>query len=297
MVSALTQLIRSRPAPGAGGGGDVLPNYWNPQRLDPEIILPSSYLGASVVFGAGAWGAWATVEPATAADYVLAMAHLSKVIANTGSLWLEIAIGPAGSEFPVAIVGAHGFIAGSGAFPIITRPYRLEPIFIPAGSRVAARGYSNVGHPGSVVQLTVIPPSPTATWYSPWSNLYIGGGRATNLRRFPAVPNWVSINGSGGAWVTVIAAAANTLLLNAAEFDPLNAGGGASNVVEVAVGAAGSEQVLSRISIGTAVILAFCEGYSEAARKGIIFAGERVSARLVRAFVGPWRMAFYCEDI
>jgi hypothetical protein len=296
MTTGLTDLLRSRPAPGAGGG-DLLPNYWNPQRLDPEIVLPSSYLAASVVFGNGAWGSWATVQAAAAADYVLLAAQLSKPIANSGSCWLQIGLGAAGAEVPIAELGDHFLIAGSGASPIVTRTYRLEPYTIPAGTRVAARGWHTVGNAVSRLHLSLIPPSPTASWYSTWPNTYIGGSRATNLWRSPAVAGWTPINGGAAAWSTVLAAAANDLLFNACEFDAFNGGGGNGNVVELAVGAAGSEQILSRVPIGAEVVIAFSFGYSEAARKGIIFAGERVSARLLTDGAGPWDMAFYFEDV
>lgn len=279
-----------------GGGGDILPNYWNPQRGDPEIVLPSNYVSIRPVFGNGAWGGWYGIQASTAADYVLLVAQLSKVIVTTGSYWCQVGIGAAGSEAPIAEFGGHAFISGSGAYPVVTNTWRLEPRLIPAGSRVAARGWYTVGHSGASIMLSCI--TPAATWYSPWPNTYIAGARATKLWRSPAVAGWVAINANAGAYSTVIASAANDLLFNACEFSPLAAGGGQGNVLELAVGAAGAEQVLSRVPIGEAIVTSFCQGYSEAARKGIILTGERVSARLIApGAAGPYNMAFYFEDI
>lgn len=275
------------------GGGDLLPNYWNPQRLDPEIILPTSNLGIGVGCGAGAWGAWVEIQAATAADYVLLAAQLSKVIANSGSYWLQVGIGAAPNEVPIAEIGGHGFISGTGAAPIVTNTWRLEPYLIPAGSRVAARGWHACGHINSRIMLSLI--TPTAIWEDPWPNTYIEGARATNLWRTPTVANWLGIQKIN--YTEVIAAAANDLLFNACEFDPMAGGGGNGNTLELAVGAAGSEQVLSRVPLGSGCLAPLCQGYSEAARKGIIYAGERVSARLLSISAGTFNMAFYFEDI
>jgi hypothetical protein len=279
------------------GGGDILPNYWNPQRLDPDVIIPTAALPAAVAFGAGAWGAWAQLIAATPAAYVLVTAHLSKVVASSGNYWLEVGVGPAGREVPIAAIGDNCFISGAGAAPIVIRTYRLEPYLIPAGSRVVARGWHEVGNLSSRLALSLIPASPAATWYSPWPNTYIDGSRATKLWRTPAVNGWANIAGGGGAWSQVLAAAANDLLFNACEFNPMNAGGGGGNILELAVGPAGSEQLLSRVPIGCSVLIAFCSGYSEVGRKGLVLAGERVSARLALVPAGPWGMGFYFEDI
>jgi len=295
-MTMVTDLLRSRPAAGAGGG-DILPNYWNPQRLDPDIILPSGGIAASVVCGAGAWGAWGVIQAASAADYVLVTAQFSKVVAGSGSFWVEVGIGPLQGESPIAAFGDHVFFSGAGASGVVSRTYRLEPHLIPAGSRIVARGWDTTGNASSRIMLSLIRASPLATWYSPWPNTYIGGGRATNLWRSPAVAGWTGITNPAGGWTTVLAVAPNDLLFNACEFDPTNAGGGQGNVLELAVGAAGAEQILSRVPIGAVCVLAYCLGYCEAGRKGIIFSGERVSARMGFGPAGPWRMGFYFESV
>src|SRR3990167_2652152 len=121
------------------------PRVGNPARAEPDIVLPSSLATAQVTFGAGAWGAYADIEVATAAAYILTQVHLGKPYTVTGSVWLEIALGQPGSEVPLCVVSEHVFISGTGASPILTCARHVGPYKIPAGSRVRARGWGTGG--------------------------------------------------------------------------------------------------------------------------------------------------------
>lgn len=294
----VTELLRSRPAP-AAGAGDVLPNYWNPSRGEPDIVLPSAATyGVALVFGVGAWGAWLQVEPAAHPNYVLISLDLMKLITASCSFWVEVAVLIAQEYVVVGRVGQHVLIVDSGAYPLINQTYRLAPCLLPAGSRVSVRGWTTAGHVASRLNLSCVLPSPGATWHDPWPNTYIGGARATSVERIPAVPGWLAVAGGGVAWTEVVAAAASDMLFTAAEYDPLAGVGGASgNRVEIGVGAAGAEVVFSRVALPGAALVGWPFGYHEVGRKSLILAGERVAARLVGAAVGGGRMGFYFEDL
>jgi hypothetical protein len=284
--------------PLGAGGGDILPNYWNPQRADPEIILPSSALEARLTAGLGAWGAWTVVQAATSQALVLVVAHMSKITTVSGSGWVQVGVDPAGGV-NYAVRGEfafHAFISGEGAAPIHTSTFRLAPYLVPAGSRVAMRGWvtgaladlSIQGYLGFIL--------PAATWVDPWPNTYIVGGRATNQRRDPAVPGWYTVP-QGAAWTQVIAAAPRDMLATAVEFDPSSGTGAQGEVVEMAVGAAGSELVFSRAGIPSVRLFGWAFGYQEFGRKALILRGEPVSLRKVAPFGGTHRIALYFEDL
>ena len=277
------------------GGGDVLPNYWNPQRADPEVILPSSGLEARPTAALGAWGAWTTVQAATPQDLVLLAAHMSKVTTVSCSLWGQVGVDPTGgTSFTVrAEFAFHAFVSGSGAYPIHTSTFRFEPRLIPAGSRVAMRGWVTDGNTSFQGYLALV--RPAASWVDPWPNTYIAGGRATNQRRSPAVPNWLTVP-QGSAWREAVASAPNDMLLTAVEIDPTSATGLQGDVVEVGVGAAGSEVVFSRAGIPSARVTGWPLGYQEFGRKALVLTGERVAVRKV-LMGGTHRVALYFEDL
>jgi hypothetical protein len=276
------------------GGGDVLPNYWNPQRGDPEIILPSSGLEARPTAGLGAWGAWTTVQAATAQDLVLLAAHMSKITTASGSLWVQIGVDPAGgTSFTVREEFAfHCFISGEGSVPIHSNTFRLEPYLIPAGSCVGMRGWVTVGDLRFQGYLALI--GTAASWVDTWPNTYIAGGRAIKQRRDPLVGSWVSLPAST-AWTQVVASAPNDMLLTALEVRP-GSGGTQGLSLEVGVGAPGSEVVFSRIGIPTARIVNFPAGHQEFGRKALILSGERVAVRKVIA-TGTQDIALYFGDL
>jgi hypothetical protein len=281
---------------GAPVPGDLLPNYWNAQRADPEVILPSSGLEAQATAGLGAWGAWTTIQAATPRDLVLLAAHVSKMTTASGSLWGQIGVDPTGgTSFTVrAEFAFHAYVFGSGASPIHSSTFRFEPYLIPGGSRVAMRGWVTAGDFSFQGYLAFI--SPTATWVDPWPNTYIQGARATNLLRYPSVPSWVTLPALK-QWVQVIASAATDLLLNAAEMDPSAAAGTRGEVLELGIGAPGAEVVYSRIGFPSMRVFGWAFGHQQSARKALVLAGERVSVRKVAAAPGPYRVALYAESL
>jgi hypothetical protein len=278
------------------GGGDVLPNYWNPQRADPEVILPSSGLEARPTAGLGAWGAWTTVQAATPRDLVLLAAHMSKITTASGSLWAQIGVDPTGgTSFTVRGGFAfHAFISGEGAAPLHTSTFRLAPYLIPAGSRVAMRGWATAGDLSFQGYLALVVPA--ASWVDPWPDTYVAGGRATNQRRSPAVAGWLTVP-AGSGWTQAVASAPNDMLLTAVELDPSSATGAQGDVVEVGVGAAGSEVVFSRAGIPSVRLFGWPFGYQEFGRKALVLSGERVALRKKLAGGGTHRLALYFEDL
>ena len=275
--------------------GDILPNYWNPQRADPEVILPSSGFEARPTAAVGGWGAWTTVEAATAQDLVLLAAHVSKVTTASCSLWVQVGVDPSGgSSFTVRGEFAfHCFISGSGAYPIHSSTFRFEPYLIPAGSRVAMRGWVTAGDLRFQGYLALV--RLAASWVDPWPNTYIAGGRATNQRRSPAVAGWLTVP-AGAGWTAAVASAPNDMLLSAVEIDPASGVGLQGDVVEAGVGAAGSEVVFSRAGIPSVRVYGWPFGYQEFGRKALVLSGERVAVRKVLPG-GTHRVALYFEDL
>jgi hypothetical protein len=275
--------------------GDVLPNYWNPQRADPEVILPSSGFEARPTAAVGGWGAWTTVEAATAQDLVLLAAHVSKITTASCSLWVQVGVDPSGgSSFTVRGEFAfHCFISGSGAYPIHSSTFRFEPYLIPAGSRVAMRGWASAGDLRFQGYLALVRPG--ASWVDPWPNTYIAGGRATNQRRSPAVAGWLTVP-IGSGWTEAVVSAPNDMLLSAVEIDPTSITGLQGDVVEVGMGATGSEVVFSRAGIPSIRVNGWVFGYQEFGRKALVLSGERVAVRKVLAG-GTHRVALYFEDL
>jgi hypothetical protein len=169
---------------------------------------------------------------------------------------------------------------------------RLAPYKVPSGSRLAARAWTTAGD-GRVALLLSVLPSPPGNWRDPWPNTYIEGARVTKTRRDPAVAGWHTLQSA--SWTQIVASAPNDMLFVAAEYDPANASGGQGQWVEVGVGAAGSEQILSRVPFPTILVFNWNAGYQEAARKGLILAGERVAARLRTGT--DLEAALYFEDL
>ena len=283
--------------PAGGGGGDVLPNYWNPQRADPELIWPAGGLELQISAGVGAWGAWGVFMAAAPADLVMVALHLSKVTTASMSEWVQVGVDPAGGVAYVVRqeAGLHAFISGAGASPIHSTTLRLGARLVPAGSRVGMRAWVTAGDVRVQGFLASVAPAPTALWYSPWPNTYIGGSRVVQQRRDPAVPGWLAVP-AGAGWTQAVAAAPNDMLLTAVELDPAAAIGTRGIVVEVAVGAAGAEVVFSRVGIPSIRIFGWAFGHQELGRKALVLAGERVSVRQVTS-PGAHALALYWEDL
>jgi hypothetical protein len=295
---------------GGAAGGDLLPNYWNPTRDEPDIILPSSFRQATVNAGAGAWSAYSVVQAATAAAYELLSMHVHSAFPATAITWFELAVGAAGAEVPIAITALHALISGAGSTPVIQDSRRVGPITIPAGSRLAYRAWTSGAAIATGLFLS-LKPSPGAVgvpgWYDPWPNTYIEGARintppnyaANDRYPLPVTPNtWVVIaNGLG--WTQIMAAAPNDLLFNALERETTGgAGGGAGNVFQLARGAAGAEVIISQVPLLAFAAIGYVYGYQEPGRKAIILSGERVSGRFFLAIpAGGMDVAPHFEDL
>jgi hypothetical protein len=293
-MTMVTELLRSRPA--AAAAGDVLPNYWNPQRADPEVILPSGFVEVRAFAGVGSWGDWTIVEAPTSQDLVLLAAHMSKVTVSNCSLWVQVGVDPTGDHLWTARAefAFHCFISGSGSYPIHSSTFRLAPYLIPAGSSVAVRGrVTSVDNDRFQGFLALV--SPGASWVDPWPNTYIAGGRVTRQRRSPTAGSWLRVP-AGSAWAQAVASAPNDMLVTAVEINPLSAQGFQGEVLEVGVGAAGSEVVFSRAGIPSVRVTGWAFGHQEFGRKALVLAGERVAVRELSG-LGPYDVGLYFEDL
>jgi hypothetical protein len=278
------------------GGGDVLPNYWNPARGQPEIILPVTYIPVAGVAGNNAWGAYVTLTLGLPTDFVLLSAHITQVVATTASFWYEIRVTRFEGPFTIATFGTGVLVAGAGSSPITTRPYRLAPYWVPPGAILEIRAYCTLAAgPNTAFYAFVsgILSGANASWYSPWPNTYIGGTRATALRRSIAVPNWHSI---AAVWTQIVPAAPNDMLITAAELDPAQAVGGAGQVLAIGTGAGGAEVAHTRVPFPRAPLFAVTSGQQEPGRKGLVLSGERVVASMLSGAT-PRNAAVYFEDL
>jgi hypothetical protein len=291
----VTDLLRSRPAPGAGGG-DLLPNYWNPSRGQPETILPTNYIPVVGTAGNNAWGSYVTLTAGLPDSLVLLSAHITQCVAASSEFWYELRATLIDGYHTIATFGLQSIIAGSGSSPMVSRPFRLEPYTMPPGAILEIRAYGAIPAPTNTqfyAFVSGIPWKTLASWYDPWPNTYIAGTRATNQRRSIAVPNYHSI---GAAWTQILAAAPNDMLITAAELNGLEGKGSAGQVMEIGTGAAGAEVAHTRVPFPRMPIIAFTFGHQEPGRKGLVLNGERVVARMLSGTT-PRNGAVYFEDI
>lgn len=262
---------------GGGGGGGI--GYWNPQRGNPEILLPVG--NTSFRSGAlGAWSAYAQIIAATPAAYVSAAAHLAWVAPQSGTLHIQIATGAGGAEVPIIEWAEGALIDGSGATPICYLTRDLAMLNIATGTRLSWRAWwdSAGGAPPCGLQLAVIDDGAAQLW-EPWNDDYPHGDLAVNQTpRVPATPGYIAVAATP-AWTTVIAAAARDLLFVGA--DRWHGATGSGTSIEIGIGAGGAEVLQSRVGFPGAALVLPGIGFQRPARKLKVLAGERVAARAV----------------
>jgi hypothetical protein len=288
MAGEIPEMYDGQP----GGGGDLLPNYGNPHRASPEVILPSTGEERRGSGGNNAWGSWANVGDPTTQPLVLLAAHINRVATTRDLLWIQVGADPAGGTnyAPVAIFAIHAYISGSGAYPVHGSHIPLPPITITAGSSLAFRAWgTGTGNHQFQGYLALLPTS--ASWYDPWPNTYITGARVSSIVRTPTVPTLITVDDT---YTQVLAAAPNAMLLTALEAD-FSTDGAPGQTFEVGVGPASYEVLFSRVGIPSTRLASGPYGYQTFARKALILPGERVAVRSVTALSHP--IALYLENL
>lgn len=112
------------------------------QRVYPASTAPQSVTGNATAYVSGAW---VQLVAATVADaYLTEICFGGGYNGTSNYTVLEVGVGAAGSEVPVANAATVGTTASSGTTPgRDTGPALPIPAFIPAGSRVSVRIRSN----------------------------------------------------------------------------------------------------------------------------------------------------------
>ena len=219
-------------------------SFWLPSPSD-EITATSTRPSATITGSASTHtkGNWGQVIAATTSDATMLEIFVGAPTftnaANTSAL-LDIGIGAAASETVIIADIPVGYIAGSQTL------FRI-PVFVPAGSRIAARVQAATA--SKAIVLGVIPyrmesnlrAAPSCTTYGPVSGSSIG--------TVPTAPG--SLN-TKGAWTEVTAATTERLgalavLLQGGASTTMAAGGAAAGVlVDVGMGGSGSEVLILR---------------------------------------------------
>lgn len=119
------------------------------QRVYPASTAPQSVVASSTAY---APGAWAQLLAATVADAYLTEICMGGGYNGTSNYAVvEVGVGAAGAEVPVANASTVGTTAASGSTTgKDTGPALPYPVFIPAGSRLSLRARSNGGNTSHV---------------------------------------------------------------------------------------------------------------------------------------------------
>lgn len=185
-------------------------------------------------------GAWVQVTAATGGPIEQLALHVRDVLAaNSGdtSTLVDIGVGASGSEVVVApnLLLGHNF-----GNPTITLPLR-----IPAGVRVALRMQSAVASKSALITVVL---SESQSWLdvAPFASVATTYGADTATSNGTLIPTPGSVN-SKGAWVEITASTtrpARFLLPMFANAPADTAVTTINNLVDIGIGAAGSEQVI-----------------------------------------------------
>lgn len=254
--------------------------YLNPQRGQPCRIVPNLANPAQISAGAvNVWSAWAQVTAGEASDTILGAAFYAFVSGVTDVYHFQLGIGAAGAEVPIAEWEDGSLISGAGSIPVPGHSRRLPYVRIPAGTRIAIRGYDESAGPttGGIGAYVALLPYPLAGWDT-WDDRYAAGDRSQGSTRTPAVGSWVALTaGSPGPWAQVVAAAPQEQLLIALQRSA------ATNPriaqYDIGLGPAGAEVVHERVA--TPLTNAIIPGITNAElpRPLRVHAGERVAVR------------------
>lgn len=254
--------------------------YRNPQRNQPCTIIPALLRNVQVSPAAvNAWSVWGQITAGEAADLIIAACHYGFIVGNNNIYHFQIGTGAAGAEVPI-IEWEDGTVVSGAATPVAARARQLPYVHIPAGTRLAIRGYDeNAGpnHGGFGFYLCYLPYN-GLTWDT-WDDRYPKGNRSQGSFRTPAVgsPYIALPNGAPGAWVTVVASAAQECLITAVQHDIANAPTWFQ--LDIAIGAVGSEVIQEKVASPSTQTVIGTWGNMELCRTVRVHAGERIAMR------------------
>lgn len=275
-----------------GISGGMLIGFDNPSNNEPEIIIPDQANAIFRTAGLNAWSAWGQLIAATTQDQILAQIAFTHSMPETGNIHVQIGTGAAGSEVSIEEFSISFNIAGAGSTPILGHSFHASWIKIVSGTRLSYRVYSetaaNVAICGMFLHMLNLP---IGNWHA-WNDDYPNGIRATSLLRTPVVPNYITLLNTG-AYVDVLNTAANDKLFWGIQHKGDNVFQG---IVGVAIGAAGSEVLQSRVAFPGVSGVLRNTGLMQPARKIFVASGNVVRANLIR-FSSSADFAFFFEDI
>lgn len=260
--------------------------HW-PLRQAPQLVLSaprtSSRLGYVVVTGGASHvkGAWVELVASSPGDTYLLMlsAGTTFVSAANTSMLLDIGIGAAGSEQLLISNLAIGYLDGI----LVSGRYWLLPLYIPAGSRIAARIQGVVATDTAEVAIDLFGGLPMEG-ASPSVVVDTYGANTATSRGVSLVASATAH--VAGAWTEVSPALPNDIsrLFLGVQGNGSTTLATASSLIDIAVGPAGAEAV---IASGIYVRSTTSEVIVNVAPPGPVVpnatevkAGSRLSARL-----------------
>lgn len=224
-------------------------------------------------------GAWQEIVTATTVD-AFGLVIRPTTVTSSGvdtALLLDIGIGGSGSEVVVVPNISLGHL--STGYPIYL------PVFIPANTRIAICCQSIVVLKTVGIALRLIPASPGERQPAR-TMLDLNANTATSRGTTPTAPG--SLN-TPGAWTTLVASTPQPLrgLLVCCGGSANTAQGTANHLVDIAVGAAGSEVIIvPGVSVSTTVTERLDQSHRGVFPTEIIPAGTRLSGRYQRSATG-----------
>lgn len=124
--------------------------YTQPQGLRIQgtgpYVLPDLSIGAALsAGGGGSYGAWVTVVAAAAADLMVFGVQLGNAVFVANWQQVQLAIGAAGAEVPIAVGRTSSVNPGNYPGPVFVPPITFPaPVKVAAGSRISARANASI---------------------------------------------------------------------------------------------------------------------------------------------------------
>jgi hypothetical protein len=262
-----------------------------------EEIVPNLASATPLITGAaGAWGAWEEITAGLAFPFILCglyvMEYFNLAAAGTAGALINIQIGTGAGGAEVVRSESHGNIVLAlgkiGTYGLTGRTHFVEPVVIPAGTRIAVRGsctsaiaagasvylfgydaryfglpLSYLGNAARYIRGLESKIQGAQTWPSPGGTAVASG----------AAPVW-----TWGAWVQFIAAAANPIIITGIAAYELTAAN-PSMQAQIGIGAPGAEIAMSKAGIANRLGF-FPFGDSYLPRPLFVKTGESVSVRV-----------------
>lgn len=241
----------------------------------PQKVVPSMAAPLSVMTSATAWANSAWVEVLASTPTAIVLTGLDPVdIGANGSFEVDIGVGAIGAEVVVTTFRAHAVDSTYHGHVQLLSPIPLDNI--PTGVRLALRMRKNTA---TAVAYTFV----LTYWSKPLTGLMLLTAKPQKI--FPSAANAITLSVNGTPWasstyVTVIASTATAMILVGA-VSP-NIANGVIHEIDVAVGAAGAEVVVTTFRIN-------CDSIADAYYVPFwnpldaIPAGVRVAARTRRS--------------